>query len=132
MTRVKRGTTSVKRRRNILKQTKGYHLGRKSKEKEAKQAIIKAGTHALQHRRKKKGVFRRLWQIKINAGTRQEGLSYSKFIDKLTKKNIKLNRKMLSELAQHHPKIFSQVVEEAKSENAPVKLTEKAITEKVQ
>lgn len=73
-----------------------------------------AGAHAFNDRRKKKGNFRRLWNIKINAASRENGVSYSKLIDKLNKANIKLNRKVLAELAEHHPAIFKQVIESVK------------------
>jgi large subunit ribosomal protein L20 len=111
MTRVKRGTISLKRRRNILKQTKGYRFGRKSKERLAKEAILKAGTHAFSHRRKKKRVFRRLWQIKINAAIRPLGVSYSKLINALKKNNIEIDRKILSQMAQEKPEVFEKIVE---------------------
>ena len=109
MPRVKRGTIGIKKRRTFLKLAKGYHLGRKSKEKEAKQAIIRAGANALAHRRKKKREFRKLWNIKINAGVREHGMSYSRFIDALTKKDIALNRKILAGLAEHEPETFKRV-----------------------
>lgn len=114
MARVKRGTTSVKRRKNILKLTKGYRFGRSTKEREAKQALIRAGQHALAHRRAKKGEFRALWNTKISAGTKELGLSYSKFIDALKKKNIGLDRKILSQLAEAEPETFKYIVEEVK------------------
>lgn len=114
MTRVKRGIISLKRRRNILKQVKGYRFGRKSKERLAKEAILHAGTHAFHDRRKKKRVFRKLWQIKINAASRAHGISYSKFIDKLKKANINLDRKILAELAENKPEIFSKIVEKVR------------------
>jgi len=114
MTRVKRGVTSLKRRRKILKQAKGYRFGRGTKEREAKQAIIRAGQHAFAHRRKKKGDFRKLWQIKINAAVRPFGSSYSKFIDALKKNKIELDRKVLADLAEHHPKTFEKIVEKVK------------------
>jgi len=114
MTRVKGGTISLKRRRNILKQVKGYRFGRSTKERQAKEAIVHAGTHAFQHRRKKKGVFRRLWQIKINAAARENKISYSKLIDALKKANIGIDRKILSQLAETRPEIFSKIVEKIK------------------
>jgi len=113
MARVKRGKISVKRRRKILKATKGFRGDRRSKERAAKEALLKAWTYAYRDRRKKKSNFRRLWQIKINAASRQEGLSYSKFINQLKKSGIKLDRKILAELAQHHPETFSKVAAEA-------------------
>ena len=90
MTRVKRGTISLKRRRNVLKQVKGYRFGRSTKERQAREAIAHAGTHAFAHRKDKKNDFRRLWQIKISAAVVPLGLSYSKFIDALKKKSIGL------------------------------------------
>ena len=112
MTRVKRGVISLKRRRNVLKQTKGFHWGGKSKERAARERLLHAGVHAFNDRRKKKSDFRRLWNIKINAGVRPHGLSYSKFINLLSKNNIKLNRKMLAYLAEHKPEAFTKIVEE--------------------
>ncbi len=114
MPRVKRGTIANKQRRNILKDAKGYRFGRSTKKREAKVAITKAGVYAFAHRRKKKGDFRRLWNIKINAAVRQFDLSYSKFIDLLKKKNIEVNRKMLAEMAQHHPESFARIIEQVK------------------
>lgn len=114
MTRVKRGTISIKRRRNVLKQVKGYRHGRKSKERLAREAILHAGTHSFHDRRKKKRNMRKVWQIKINAAGREKGVSYSKLINKLKKSNIALDRKILSQLAENHPKIFSKVIEATK------------------
>lgn len=114
MVRVKRGKISLKHRRNVLKQVKGYRFGRKSKERQANEALLHAGTHAFQHRRKKKREFRKLFQIKINAASRMHGISYSKFIDKLKKANIGLDRKILAELAETKPEIFSKIVEKLK------------------
>ncbi len=117
MTRVKRGTIANKTRKNVLKQTKGYRFGRSTKERQAYDAIVHAGSHAFAHRRDKKGDFRRLWNIKINAGIRALGnekiSSYSKLIGALKKKEISLNRKMLAELAEFHPEVFAKVVETA-------------------
>ncbi|MFW5853415.1 MAG: 50S ribosomal protein L20 [Patescibacteria group bacterium] len=113
MPRVKRGVISNKRRRNTLAQAKGYRFGRSKKERPAKEAILHAGSHALAHRRDKKNDFRRLWQIQINAAIRPLGLSYSRFLDLLTKKQIGLNRKMLANLAQTDSDTFAKVVSEA-------------------
>jgi len=112
MTRVKRGTTSLKRRRSILKKTKGYRFGRSTKERQAKEAIVHAGVHAYVDRRKKKGDFRRLWNVKINAAAREHETSYSMLISALKKKNVRLNRKMLADLAEHNPETFKKVVKE--------------------
>lgn len=114
MTRVKRGVISLKRRRNVLKEAKGYRFGRRNKEREAKQAITRAGVNAYTHRKDKKGVFRALWNIKINASVREHDLSYSRFIDALKKNSVGLNRKILAELAEHNPEIFKRVVESVK------------------
>jgi len=114
MVRIKRGTTALKRRRKILKQTKGYRWGGKSKERQAKERLLHAGTHAFRDRKKKKRNFRRLWQIKINAATREHDLSYSKFIHGLKKANIEIDRKILAELAEHKPKVFEKIVEQVK------------------
>src|SRR3989339_255140 len=108
MTRVKRGIISIKRRRNVLRQTKGFKWGRKSKERLAKEALLHAGVHRFQDMRKKKRNFRKLWQIKINAACRQYGLSYSVFMHKLKLANIGLNRKILSGLAEHRPQVFKE------------------------
>ena len=101
----------MKRRRNVLKQTKGYRFGRKSKERLAKEAIFHAGTHAFNDRRKKKREFRKLWQVKINAASRGQGIPYSKLIDKLKKAEIILDRKILAELAENRPEVFNKILE---------------------
>ena len=111
MTRVKRGTISVKRRRNVLQQTKGFRWGRKSKERQAREALLHAGVHRFNDNRKKKRSRRALWNIKINAGARMEGITYSKLINVLKTKHIELDRKILATLAQHHPPIFKQITE---------------------
>ncbi len=110
MSRVKRGTISMKRRRNVLKAAKGFRFGRSTKEREAKVALRKAGTHAFAHRKDKKADFRKLWTVNINAGVRSHGMSYSIFIKNLKTKNILLNRKMLATLAEEHPSVFAEVV----------------------
>jgi large subunit ribosomal protein L20 len=114
MPRVKKGTIAQKRRRNVLKQVKGYRFGRSTKEREAKTAIAHAGVHAFAARRDKKNDFRRLWNIQINAAVRPFGLSYSKFINMLLKKDIALNRKMLATLAKENPETFARVIEAVK------------------
>lgn len=110
MTRVKRGVTALKRRRKILRYAKGFKWGRKSKERAAHDALLHAWTHMFRGRKEKKREFRRLWNVKINAGARASGLSYSKFIAALKKKNIELDRKILADLAEHEPKVFQKVV----------------------
>jgi large subunit ribosomal protein L20 len=110
MARVKRGTLKNKRRKNILAQTKGYRFDRSTKERVAHEAIRHAGAHAFRHRREKKRDFRSLWTLRINAGVRDHGLSYSKFIGALKKANIGLDRKSLSALAMEHPEVFARVI----------------------
>jgi large subunit ribosomal protein L20 len=117
MSRVKRGTTANKRRKNILSKVKGYRFGRSTKERQAKVAIAHAGTHAFAHRRDKKNDFRRLWSVKINAATRadkQNPISYSKFIGTLKKKNIMIDRKILADLAENSPESFNRILEKIK------------------
>src|SRR3989344_4654085 len=111
MPRVKRGTIATKHRRRVLNQVKGYRFGRSKKEREAKTALLHAGAHAFRHRREKKRDARGLWQVKINAAVRPLGLSYSRFLGLLKKKNIELDRKILSQLAEHEPAIFGRIVE---------------------
>ncbi len=114
MTRIKGAKLHNKRRKGILKHTKGYKWGRKSKIKLAKVAKMKAGQHAFNSRRTKKRERRSVWQIRINAAVRPLGLSYSKFIDALKKNNIALDRKILSGLAAQKSPIFTQIVEAVK------------------
>ena len=116
MTRVKRGITKRKRKKKIIRQAKGYKWSRKSKYRAAKEALMHAWTHAYRDRKRKKRDFRRLWQIKINAICRENGISYSRFINGLKKANIIIDRKILADLAQNHPEIFKKILEEIKSE----------------
>lgn len=115
MTRVKRGTIANKRRKNVLKNTKGFRWGRKSKFKAAKDALLHAWTYSFRDRKAKKRSFRRLWQIRINAAVRPQGITYSRFIAGLKKNKIELDRKILSELAKDHPEIFSKITEKIKA-----------------
>lgn len=114
MSRVKKGVHALKKRRRILKQTKGYRFGRSRKEKEAKTAILHAGKYAFAHRRKKKRINRKLFEVRINAGARENGISYSKLIGSLIKAKILLNRKVLSEMAEKNPKTFLRIIEKVK------------------
>lgn len=114
MPRVKRGTAHVKRRKNLLKKTKGFNWGRKSKIKQAQEAILHAGAHALADRRKKKRVNRRLWQIKLSAALKGLGWKYSEFIGALHKSKSELDRKVLAEIAEKDPKSFQKIVEAIK------------------
>lgn len=114
MPRVKGGKVALKRRRNVLKQVKGYKFGRSKKERQAHEAIVHAGSHALAHRRDKKNDYRRLWQVKIGAAVRPLGLSYSAFIGALKKKDIALDRKVLADIAENHEAEFAKIVAEVK------------------
>ena len=114
MTRIKGGILHAKRRRGIVKHTKGFKWGRKSKMKLAKIAHYRAGQFAFAGRKNKKRERRGLWNIKINAAIREFGLSYSRFIDALKKQNITIDRKILADLAENHPKMFAAVVAKAK------------------
>jgi len=114
MVRVKRGKAAHKRRKNLLKYTKGFRWGRKSKYKAAKEALMHAWSYAYRDRKVKKREFRKLWQIRINAACKQAGISYSRFIHNLKQKNIELDRKILSTLAKDEPKIFEKIVEKTK------------------
>ncbi|MFH0890990.1 MAG: 50S ribosomal protein L20 [Candidatus Liptonbacteria bacterium] len=111
MPRVKRGTTANKRRKNVLKQTKGFRWGRKSKERAAKEALLHGLRRKLRGRKEKKRNYRALWNNRINAGARAEGISYSKLISGLKKKGVKLDRKILANLAETEPKVFQKIVE---------------------
>ena len=98
----------------MLSLTKGYRNARSTKERQAHEAILHAGVHAFAHRRKKKNDFRRLWQVKMNAGLRALELTYSKFTGTLKKNNVGLNRKMLADMAENHPETFKRITEQVK------------------
>lgn len=110
MTRIKGGLLHAKRRRGILKHTKGYRWGRKSKIKVAKVAKMKAGQHAFVGRRTKKRLARKLWEVRINAAARRLGMTYSRLMDALKKRHIGLDRKILAQLAVEKPAIFEKIL----------------------
>jgi len=116
MVRVKRGTTAHKRRKNVLKDAQGFRWGRKSKYRLAKEALQHAWQYSYRDRKTKKRNFRRLWQTQINAATRTEGISYSKFIFLLKKNDISVDRKILADLAQHKPEVFQEIIDKVKAE----------------
>lgn len=118
MARVKRGTISIKRRRNVLRHTKGFRWGRKSKERAAREALLHAWSHAFKDRKRKKREFRALWQIRVNAAARKEGLSYSRLIAALKKAGVALDRKILAALALEEPAAFQTLLERAKNAHA--------------
>ncbi len=115
MTRIKRGKLHPKKRRKLLKKTKGYRWRRKKTYRAAKEAFLKAGQYAFRDRRKKKGEFRRLWNLRINIASRKEGISYSRFIKALKDNKIEINRKILADLAIKNPEIFKKIVKKIKS-----------------
>lgn len=110
MVRVKRGLMTKKRHKKVLELAKGYRGVRSTSFKHAKTATMKAGLNAYKDRRRKKRDFRKLWTIRLNAAVRPLGLTYSALIRALYLKNVKLNRKVLSNLAISNPTIFADVV----------------------
>ncbi|MEK9154640.1 MAG: 50S ribosomal protein L20 [Patescibacteria group bacterium] len=114
MTRVKRGKNATRKRKKILKYTKGFRWGRKSKERAAKEALLHAWSRSFKGRKEKKRNYRALWQVQINAGVRAHDLTYSKLIAGLKKQNIILDRKILADLAKNEPLVFEKIVEKVK------------------
>lgn len=115
MTRVKRGVIAHKKRERTLRYVKGFRWGRKSKEKLAHEALVHAWDHAFHGRKKRKRDFRSLWNVKIGAASRVDGLKYSELIAALKTRNIKLNRKMLADLAEHEPATFKAITAKLKA-----------------
>jgi len=115
MARVKRGVTSHARHKKVLKQVKGLYGRRKNTIRVAKQALEKAMQYAYRDRRTKKREFRSLWIQRINAGVRAEGITYSKFIHGLNKSGIKLDRKVLADIAYNNPEAFKSIVKKVQS-----------------
>ncbi len=113
MTRVKRGVIGHKRREKLLRAAKGFKWGRKSKERMAREALLHAWSHAFTGRKERKRSFRGLWQTRIGAAAKSEGISYSRLMGSLKKKGIALDRKVLAELAAGHPVVFKKIAEEA-------------------
>ena len=112
--RIKRGVNAVKKRRKILKQAKGY-FGAKSKlYRTAREQVMKSGQYAYVGRKLKKRNFRSLWITRINAGCRENDISYSRFISGLKKANVNLNRKVLADMAVKEPQAFAELVAVAK------------------
>lgn len=110
MPRVKRGTIAHKKRERLLKLTKGFRWGRKSKERAAKEALLHALPHAFRGRKEKKRDYRALWNVRINAGARMHGTTYHALIDALKKKKIAVDRKMLAALAKDEPQVFEKLI----------------------
>ena len=114
MVRVKSGRTTKRRHKKVLKQAKGYWQSRSKQFKKAKEATLHAGQYAYAGRKDKKGDFRRIWIIRLNAAVRQHGLNYSQFVNLLKQKKIGLDRKVLSQIAVEHPKIFDKIIDMVK------------------
>jgi large subunit ribosomal protein L20 len=115
MARVKRGVTSHARHKKVLKQVKGQYGRRKNTIRIAKQALEKSMQYAYRDRRAKKREFRSLWIQRINAGVRSEGITYSKFINGLNKSGIKIDRKVLADIAYNNPEVFKSIVKKVQS-----------------
>ena len=118
MARVKRGVVAKARHKKVLGKAKGYYGARSKVFRVAKQAVIKAGQYAYRDRRVRKREFRALWITRINAAARINGLSYSRFMNGLSKAGVEIDRKMLADLAVHDAPAFAALAEQAKAELA--------------
>ena len=115
MARVKRGVTSHAKHKKVLKAAKGYYGRRKSTIRVAKQAVEKAQQYTYRDRKRRKRTFRALWIQRINAATREHGLTYGRFIFGLSKAGIEIDRKVLADLAVHDKAAFTKIAEQAKA-----------------
>ena len=115
MSRVKRGVTTHARHRKVIKAAKGYYGRRKNTFRVANQAVEKAGQYAYRDRKARKRNFRSLWIQRINAAARNEGLTYGRFINGLTKAGVEVDRKVLADIAVHEPESFKSLVDQAKA-----------------
>ena len=132
MARVKGGTVARARRKKVLKQAKGYFGSKHRLYKTAKEQLMHSGQYAYRDRKQKKREFRKLWITRINAACRQNDISYSRFIEGLTKAGVEVNRKMLSEIAINDPKTFTELVKVARDGKAgKVSKNEKVSTSEV-
>ena len=120
MARVKRGVTSHRRHKKVLRQAKGYYGNRSKIYRVANQAVMRSLQYAYAHRKLRKRDFRKLWIARINAACRMNNMSYSRFINGLNKAGVEINRKVLADLAITDPKAFSDLVEVAKKALAKV------------
>ena len=118
MARVKRGVVARARHKKVLNKAKGYYGARSKVYRVAKQAVIKAGQYAYRDRRVRKREFRALWITRINAAARTNGLSYSRFMNGLSRAGVEIDRKMLADLAVYDATAFSALAEQAKAELA--------------
>lgn len=115
MVRVTNGPATRRRRKRVIKRAKGFYLGRNNLYRQAKVTVLRAERFAYFGRQQKKRLFRSLWITRITAAVRAQGVSYSRFIHGLQRAGIQVNRKELSELAIHDPKLFAEVVAKAKA-----------------
>ncbi|HLS00795.1 MAG TPA: 50S ribosomal protein L20 [Beutenbergiaceae bacterium] len=115
MARVKRAVNAKKKRRTTLDQARGYRGQRSRLYRKAKEQVTHSGVYAYQHRRKRKGDFRKLWIQRINAAARAQGMTYNRFIQGLKAANVEVDRRMLAELAVNEPQAFASLVETAKA-----------------
>ncbi len=115
MARVKRGVIARARHKKVLKKAKGYYGARSRIYRVAKQAVIKAAQYAYRDRRQRKRQFRALWIVRINAAARQNGMSYSRFINGLSKAGVALDRKVLADIAVNDKQAFAKLAEQARS-----------------
>ncbi len=118
MPRVKRGVTAHARHKKVLEQAKGFRGRRKNIYRVAKEAVMKAGQYAYRDRRQRKRQFRALWIVRINAGARECGISYSTLMNGLKKCEIEIDRKVLADLAVFDKPAFAKIVEQAKANSA--------------
>ena len=114
MVRVTSGAVTHRRRKKVLRAAKGFRGSRSKLFKTAKETLLRAGSFAYRDRRRRRRDFRKLWILRINAGARAQGMSYSRFIDGLNKAGVEINRKMLAEMAVSDPKSFELLVEKAR------------------
>ena len=131
MARVKRGVTAHARHKKVIDKAKGYYGRRKSTFRAAKQAVEKAGQYAYRDRKTRKRNFRSLWIQRINAGVREHGLTYGRFIDGLSKAEIAVDRKVLADLAVREPEAFGALVAKAKAALAYLESVEKTTHDRV-
>ena len=118
MARVKRGVVAKARHKKVLNKAKGYYGARSKVYRVAKQAVIKAGQYAYRDRRQRKRQFRALWITRINAAARVNGLSYSRFMNGLSKAGVEIDRKVLADIAVHDAAAFAALAEQAKAQLA--------------
>ena len=132
MARVKNGAVTKARHKKVLKQAKGYFGSKHRLYKTAKEQLMHSGQYAYRDRKQKKREFRKLWITRINAACRQNDISYSRFIEGLTKAGVEVNRKMLSDIAINDPKTFTELVKVARDGKAgKVSKNEKVSTSEV-